>query len=54
MAWYLGGTRRGVALLGSVGAAEADPAEPGPVFPDRPAALAWLDAELANLVAAAC
>jgi DNA-binding SARP family transcriptional activator len=53
MAWYLGATRRAVALLGSVGAAEADQEQPGPVFPDRPAALAWLDAELPNLVAAA-
>jgi DNA-binding SARP family transcriptional activator len=52
-AWYLGGTRRAVALLGPVAAAGADPAAPGPVFADRAAALAWLDAELANLVAAA-
>jgi tetratricopeptide (TPR) repeat protein len=52
-AWYLGGTRRAVALLGPVAAAGADPGAPGPVFTDRAAALAWLDAELANLVAAA-
>jgi DNA-binding SARP family transcriptional activator/tetratricopeptide (TPR) repeat protein len=53
LAWYLVGTWRAVALLGPAGAAEADPAAPGPAFADRAAALAWLDAELANLVAAA-